>query len=1120
MVEWVFGRERPGPHRYGRLLRLVVRVLRRAALIAARVLLGWGIYFFRLVLWVLLWAALIVVPALLDWGTRLFCAVGRVLRWAAALAAPVLRDWSTRFFNFLVPVLRWAAVFAVLALLGWGLATEARTSYLQSRVFSSLTQDMSFAVRPGPNRTIRFPKWGPYDERLGYAGLPVFIASLSAHHFAVEHQAEWSDEFARFVGQGGYAIYGEKSRTGLRLFDRDGNPLYAASYPERTYADFGSIPPLVVNSLLFVEDHDLLDLQNPRHNPAVEWSRFMLAAAGRVAGLLDRRFREGGASTLATQIEKFRHSPSGRTPRAGEKLRQMVTASARAYRDGQDTTEPSRGIVTTYLDSEPFASRPRYGEIVGVPEALWLWYGTDLAEANRVLTAPATTKAELARKAEVYRQVLSLLLAGRRPAYYLVEHHAALAALTDNYLRLLATAGVIDAGLRAAALHAELRFRTDIPPPAAMSFVGNKATDRIRAKLVSLLHLPDLYALDRLDLTGYATIDTPAQKRVTDVLTRLGDPAYVRSLGLVGHDLLGGENPARLTWSVVLYERGADRNYLRVHADSLNEPLDINSGAKLQLGSTAKLRTLITYLDIVEELHRRLEQLPRRDLVATAATAQDPLTKWGTNYLAKSTNRDLQPMLDAAMQLHYSGSPEAFFTGGGMQAFANFEKWENSSSASVEEAFSHSINNVFIRVMRDITRYYIAQSDGQKLLVADRDDAGREVYLRRFVDQDSRKYLDHFYREYRGLSPDQSLEKLAHRTRPIARRLAVVFRSLRPEADRAALGAFLARYLPRDSVSDDDLWDLYREYDVERFSLEDRGYLPGIHPLELWFVTYLRDHPRASRAEVTKASEEVRQEVYGWLFKGHSTHKQDLRIRILLEQDAFDRILQDWQRQGYPFGHLVPSYGSAIGSSGDRPDALADLMGIILNDGVRLPTVDLQRLDFAAGTPYQTDMAIKPEPQRVLSPAVAETVRRALLGVVADGTATRLRGAYHAPDGSLLPVGGKTGTGDNRFDRFGAGGRLISQRVVDRTATFVFFLGDRFFGTITAYVPGAIAGNYHFTSAIAVQLLKAIEPQLDPLLGSPVTDAPPKAISQAQPVPTGSRKPVNIETEGIEGSSD
>ena len=138
-------------------------------------------------------------------------------------------------------------------------------------------------------------------------------------------------------------------------------------------------------------------------------------------------------------------------------------------------------------------------------------------------------------------------------------------------------------------------------------------------------------------------------------MTRLGDHAQVESLGLVGHNLLGSESPARLTWSVVLYERGADRNYLRVHADSLNEPFDINSGAKLQLGSTAKLRTLITYLDIIEELHQRLDQVPRRDLLAIVAAAQDPLTKWAADYLAGSSDHGLRPMLDAAMERHYSG---------------------------------------------------------------------------------------------------------------------------------------------------------------------------------------------------------------------------------------------------------------------------------------------------------------------------------------------------------------------------------------------------------------------------------------------------------------------------------
>ncbi len=294
-----------------------------------------------------------------------------------------------------------------------------------------------------------------------------------------------------------------------------------------------------------------------------------------------------------------------------------------------------------------------------------------------------------------------------------------------------------------------------------------------------------------------------------------------------------------------------------------------------------------------------------------------------------------------------------------------------------------------------------------------------------------------------------------------------------------------------------------------RFSLRDRGYLAGIHPLELWLVQYLQDHPHATLPEVTAASARARQEVYTWLFDSRSPFQQNLRIRILLEEDAFDKILQDWRRQGYPFGRLVPSDGTAIGSSGDRPDALASLMGIIVNNGVRLPTVDLKRLQFAAGTPYETDMVAAPQPQQVLAPEVARTVQRALSSVVSEGTAKAVNGVYRTPSGSLLPVGGKTGTGDNRYDRFGRGGRLISQRVVDRTATFVFYLGNRFYGTITGYVPGAAAAQYHFSSALAVHLLKALQPQLEPLLDSPVAGQGPSLTQLPSP----------DVSEGISGSS-
>ena len=131
----------------------------------------------------------------------------------------------------LVAVLRWASALVALVLLGWGLVSEARTSYLQSRLLSRWAADMTFEVRPGPSDAIRFPRWGPYDERLGYTRLPSFIASLTARHFGIARQAQWSPSLERFVDQGGYAIYDEKTRAGLQLFDRDRNVLYGASYP-------------------------------------------------------------------------------------------------------------------------------------------------------------------------------------------------------------------------------------------------------------------------------------------------------------------------------------------------------------------------------------------------------------------------------------------------------------------------------------------------------------------------------------------------------------------------------------------------------------------------------------------------------------------------------------------------------------------------------------------------------------------------------------------------------------------------------------------------------------------------------------------------------------------------
>ena len=989
----------------------------------------------------------------------------------------------------------------VLGALGLGVAYEARVSYLQAQLFAWFDKGIWHRVDVGTSPRIRFPRHGPHNTQLGYAELATIIPSLAAHHFDIVRQAEWSPRLDWFVSQGGYMPYHGKLRTGLRIVDRNGVRLFEARYPEAVYRQFSEIPDVVYRTLAFIEDRALLDDKHPLHNPAVEWKRFAVAVFGQIAGLLDRRWQRGGGSTLATQIVKFDDSPDGRTTGVIEKLRQMLTAAVSAYKDGTDTAAARQRILLTYIDSTPLAARPGFGAVTGIPEGLWVWYGTDLDEADRVLTEPALTPATIARQGEIYRQVLSLILAGQRPSYYLTQNHAALEALINVYLPSLAKAGVISADLRDAALASRLRFRDDTPS-ARFSFVGNKATDFVQSELLSLMQLDNATSLDHFDLTAFSSIDDAAQRRVTAVLTRLGDLAYDRSLGLVGKQLLGDGNPALVTWSFVLYQRGDGANHVRIHADSLNKPFDINSGARLQLGSTAKLRTLTTYLNIIADLHGKLSSQPADVIQHVSATAPDTLTRWAAGYLLQSRDRALGPMLKAAMQRTYSAAPLTLFTGGGNNSFGNFQKWENNLVPTVQFAFENSINCAFIRLMIDIRSYFIGQIDPDaNHLRWDKQDPARVAYLQEFVNQEGLAYLHRFYTAFQDRTPSRLLDRLARQTTPLASHLADVFLFMYPNGTMAALNTFLYTHMSAPAyakLDENRLGELYDEFAASRLSRTQTGYVAHIHPIALWLARYLLAHPNAGWDEVVNEAHPIIEQSYAWLFRPGSTFEQDRRIRMILEQKAFRLIGQDWRRQGYPFDRLVPSLGTAIGASGDRPDALADLIGTIINNGVRQPTVDLDRINIADGTPYQTDFLPQPVPQRVLNPLVAQTLRQALVSVVGDGTGKDVEGVYDSANGDPLVVGGKTGTGDNRYHIYGRGGYLRGERVVDRTSTFVFFLGNNFFGTVTAFVQGPRAISFNFSSKLAVHVLRALRPQLEPLLrAAPTAHRPELSASQA-----------------------
>lgn len=980
-----------------------------------------------------------------------------------------------------------AGLAAVAALVAFAL-DELKTSRLQSALWRDLAKDARFSVESGASEAIRFPRTGPYDERLGYHQLPDHIRRLQPQGYVVTRQARMSPRLIEIQEHGLFTPYREKNQAGLTVRDCRDAALLHTRVPQRVYQRFEAIPPLLVNALLFVEDRHLLDAQPPQRNPAVDPERFAKAAFEQALRAVDPGRTATGGSTLATQIEKYRHSPGGRTGSVGEKLRQMASASLRAYQDGEDTLARRRQIVVDYLDTVPLAARPGLGEVHGLGDGLWAWYGRDFGEVNRLLAddaeAAAPTPEALRRQAEAFKQALSLMIAQRRPSQHLLGDGAGLARLTDSYLRLMAEAGVITPALRDAALPLPLRLQPELPPTPRPDFVQRKATSALRTDIATLLDVPRAYDLERLDLEAETSLDGEAQAVAARVLAGLRTPAAAKAAGLFGAHLLDpGADPGPLVYSFTLFERGAQANLLRVQADNIDQPFDVNQGARLDLGSTAKLRTLVSYLELVAQLHARWAELSPAELSALALSPRDPLGIWARQYLLHTRDRSLAPMLEAALERRYSASPaEAFFTGGGLHQFENFERSRSSGTMTVREGFKHSVNLVFIRLMRDLVRHRMfgGALDTERMLQDPADPARREM-LARFADREGSAFLIRFYRKYQRQSAADAEALLLRGVKPSAPRLASVLFTIEPEASEAQLDALLLRQTGRGAASPRALRALRSTY--AGLSLADRGYVARVHPLELWLVGYLRHHPGASLTEVLDASASERQAVYAWLFKTRHKSAQDRRIRELLELDAFAQVHRSWQRLGYPFASLTPSYASAIGASGDRPAALAELMGILVNDGVRRPTQRVGALHFARDTPYETRLEPrKAGVEQVLPAEVAATVRRALIEVVQGGTARRLNGALKDANGRAIEIGGKTGTGDHRYERTGRGGRVISERKIDRSATFVFMIGDRYFGTIMAYVHEPHAARYRFTSALPTQLLKSLGPQLLPVL--------------------------------------
>ena len=491
-----------------------------------------------------------------------------------------------------------------------------------------------------------------------------------------------------------------------------------------------------------------------------------------------------------------------------------------------------------------------------------------------------------------------------------------------------------------------------------------------------ILGVKSLYDLDRFDLTVQTALDRQATMAVADKLRSLGEPSAQAKAGLYGPHLLHPDTAHGVVFSFTLYESGVGGNFLRVQTDNYNQPLNINQGTKLELGSTAKLRTLACYLDLISELHARLSNKTGEELRTVHADSEDALLIWAISYLSTTSNKGLSAMLNAAIDRTYSANPtETFFTGGGAHTFANFETADNARILTVREAFERSVNLVFIRLQRDIVHSRIFEHrEAREVLDSNASSPLRLQYLRRFADMEGRQYLENFYMKYKARTNSAWLTLLEQG--PLTpTRFAVIYRYVRPDTDLSQFQQFAADHAVL--IRPGDVEGLYTKYGPHKFILNDLAYLAHAHPLDLWLADYLSRHPSASLQEVLTASGPVRQESYSWLFKNSRKRAQDMRIGIILERDAFEDIHREWARLGFPFSQLVPSLATAIGSSGDNPDALAILAGIILNNGVRYPSIRIRKLHFGESTPMETVLEPKEATaERVMPEEMAKVLRR------------------------------------------------------------------------------------------------------------------------------------------------
>ena len=242
-------------------------------------------------------------------------------------------------------------------------AREARSARLQAGVLSELARGLGFAVGAGRSDAIRFPGPGPYDQRRGYTSCRLSSsgsprATTTSPRRRACRRACWrstssacSPPIARrtrpasccwTVVASGYTVSGFRSAL-TSASTRCRRCSWTRCCSSRTASCWVRAPR---------------GATRPSSGTACE--RGARSGAPHVRSRSDRR---PAAARWPRRSRSTATRRKAAPTRSRDKLRQMASASLRAYLDGEDTLLRRRQIVVDYLNTVPLAAQAGSGEV-------------------------------------------------------------------------------------------------------------------------------------------------------------------------------------------------------------------------------------------------------------------------------------------------------------------------------------------------------------------------------------------------------------------------------------------------------------------------------------------------------------------------------------------------------------------------------------------------------------------------------------------------------------------------------------------------------------------------------------------------------------------------------------